>query len=283
MILLFSSLLGLAAALGTQAGLEWVQRERARQRLAMPVAAAGWRRGAAGIFSSATLAAEKAAPQGLLQACHRALEQGHWEGWTVGGLLSLQVLSAAAFGVAGWWTGISVPGLFLAAGLGAVLPWLALREAAARRREEVRKALPDALDLLTSCVEAGLSFDLALQRVTDQLPQGPLRQELETFLSQTKMGRTRKEALQSLARRAGVDELRSLCSALIQAGEMGAPIGPVLRAQSRQLRALRGQRLQKAAAQAPVKLLFPLLVFILPVVFLVLFGPLYLKWSQGGF
>jgi len=182
-------------------------------------------------------------------------------------------------------------GLLLGAGLllplwalgGAFLPLLSLEEAARRRLKALRRGLPDALDLLVGCVEAGLAFDQALARVALRLPASPLRQELEHCLSQMRMGQPRREALRALAQRAALDELRSLVSSLIQADQLGTPLGPVLRQQASQMRALRSLEAQRLAAQAPVKMLLPLMLFILPVVFLVLFGPIFLRWQAGGF
>jgi tight adherence protein C len=219
----------------------------------------------------------------MASALEQALGKAGWEGWSPGKFLGLQLLSGLGFLFTTFLLlGFGLPALVAAlAGLG--LPLVALHDASARRLKALAKALPDAMDLLTTCVEAGLSFDLGLQRVTEKLGQGPLKRELEHCLSQMRLGATRREALKELGRRAGLEELRLLVSALVQADQMGAPLGPALRAQSSQLRALRSQKVQKAAAQAPIKLLFPLMLFILPVVFLVLFGPIYLKWSQGGF
>jgi len=166
---------------------------------------------------------------------------------------------------------------------GAFLPLLSLEEAARRRPKALRKSLPDALDLLVGCVEAGLAFDQALARVALRLPASPLRQELEHSLSQMRLGQPRREALRALAQRAALDELRSLVSSLIQADQLGTPLGPVLRQQASQMRALRSLEAQRLAAQAPVKMLLPLMLFILPVVFLVLFGPIFLRWQTGGF
>jgi len=89
--------------------------------------------------------------------------------------------------------------------------------------------------------------------------------------------------LKALSLRAGCDELRSLVSALVQADALGTPLAPVLRQQAAQMRALRSLEAQRKAAQAPVKMLLPLMLFILPVVFLVLFGPIFLRFRAGGF
>ena len=167
-------------------------------------------------------------------------------------------------------------------GLG-VLPAVRLKDAAARRVQAVRRALPDALDLLTACVQAGLGLDQALQQVAGRLPQGPLRHEWERTLALLRTGLPRREAFAGLETRSGVEEFGPVLRAILRSEARGVPLAPVLQAQARQMRRLRSLRVQKQAAQAPIKMLFPLMVFILPVVFLVVFGPIVLRLSELGF
>jgi tight adherence protein C len=199
-----------------------------------------------------------------------------------GSLLMQGLASALLLGLLGLLLGAGalIPLFFLG---GAFLPLLSLEEASRRRLKALRRALPDALDLLVGCVEAGLAFDQALGRVVRRLPASPLKQELEHSLSQMRLGQPRREALKALGQRVALDELRSLASSLIQADQLGTPLAPVLRQQASQMRALRSLEAQRLAAQAPVKMLLPLMLFILPVVFLVLFGPIFLRWQSGGF
>jgi tight adherence protein C len=143
------------------------------------------------------------------------------------------------------------------------------------------RALPYHLDLLTLAVEAGLDFSGGLAKVVEGGRPGPLREELELALRHLKMGKTRAEALKDMAARVRVPPLTRFVAALVQADKMGASLGRMLRVQSMQLRVDRAHRAERAAGQAPLKLLFPLVVFIFPTVFLVLFGPLVFAYTSG--
>ena len=136
----------------------------------------------------------------------------------------------------------------------------------------MRRSLPDVLDLLTISVEAGLGFDAAVLRVTEKLG-GVLGEEFSRVLQETKMGKSRREALRDMAARVGVDDVSSFVNAVIQAEQLGVSIGSVLRLQSQAMRVKRRQRAEEAALQAPVKMLFPLIFFIFPGLFVVLLGP----------
>jgi tight adherence protein C len=276
-----------SAALFVQVLLEYMDRSRARARLrqnaAVVLGRLDLRAEIERLADNLEQALENRLPFHLKARLAKGLENAGFEGWTPGKLVLAQAGSfLAAFALS--WAILDLGALSLAPALGFFcLPLVALRDGVLRRQAALRKALPDALDLLTSCVEAGLSFDLALARVAQRLKAGPLRRELELALSQMRLGQTRREALKALAARVDLDDLSALVSSLVQADQMGVPLGPALRAQSGQLRALRSLRVQKQAAQAPIKMLFPLMVFILPVVFLVLFGPIFIKWNSGAF
>jgi tight adherence protein C len=127
---------------------------------------------------------------------------------------------------------------------------------------------------LTLSVEAGLDFAAAIGKVVEKGRKGPLADELSLLLRELKLGKTREEALRNLAARAGIASVSSLVSALVQADRMGTPLGKVLRILATQLRVERTQRAEKLANEAPVKMLFPLVCFIFPTVFLMLFGPI---------
>jgi tight adherence protein C len=164
----------------------------------------------------------------------------------------------------------------LAALAGIAVPWAAVSGRAQRRRDEIERALPDVLDLITVSVEAGLALEAALTRVA-QHGAGPLHVELRRTLSEIGLGRRRREALAALAERTGTPTVRSLVNAMNQAERSGMQLGPVLRAQSEQLRQRRRQRAEEAAMKAPLKMLFPLVVFIFPAMFVVLMGPAVLE------
>lgn len=149
---------------------------------------------------------------------------------------------------------------------------LLLKRRVTSRQNEIRNNIPDALDLITVSVEAGLSFDGAMDRVIRQM-QTALSVELAIALKEMRMGKTRREGLRALSERCAVDDLTTLVGALIQADELGVSIGTVLRIQSKQMREKRSQRAREKAMKAPIKLLFPLMFFIFPTIFVILLGP----------
>ena len=132
--------------------------------------------------------------------------------------------------------------------------------------------LPDALDLLTISVEAGLGFDAALAKVVEKM-EGPLVDEFRQALAEVRMGRPRREALRDVANRADAQPVSNFIGAIVQAEQLGVPIAKVLQIQSNQLRIERRQRAEEAAAKAPVKMLFPMVGCIFPTIFIVILGP----------
>lgn len=193
-----------------------------------------------------------------------------------------RVLAAKGFGLLlGAGLGVllgfrSVGWLVLCLGVGAVfgflLPDLLLQNAGQKRQTLIRKALPDALDMLTVCVEAGLGFDAALAQVARNT-RGPLAQECARVLQEMQIGKSRNQALRALTDRTTVPELRAFVSALVQAGELGVPIAQVLREQAREMRVRRRQRAEEQAQKVPVKILFPLIFCLFPAMFVVIIGP----------
>jgi tight adherence protein C len=172
------------------------------------------------------------------------------------------------FRSAGW----LVAGLATGAAFGFFLPDLLLLNAGQKRQTLVRRALPDALDMLTVCVEAGLGFDAALAQVARNTT-GPLAQECARVLQEMQIGKSRNEALRALTDRTTVPELRSFVSALAQAGELGVPVASVLREQAREMRLRRRQRAEEQAQKVPVKILFPLITCLFPAMFVIIIGP----------
>jgi pilus assembly protein TadC len=202
--------------------------------------------------------------------------------WVIPGMILL-LLSVAYYAVLlNYWPGsVSVALLpFLAIGL--LLPWIWLRDCERTRKRSIRRDLPYALDLLTLSVEAGLDFTAALARIIRRRPHTALSQELGETLRQIQMGVPRADALRSLADRVVMEEVFSVTSALIQADELGASLGPTLRVQADYFRVRRAQAAEKAAMEAPVKLLFPLICFFFPATFIVLFGPIFIRFVVGG-
>lgn len=156
---------------------------------------------------------------------------------------------------------------------GFLAPLLLLRRRAKNRQTRFWKQLPDALDLLTTCVEAGLSLDFAFQRVSERMG-GPVGDEINRMLREKALGQTRKEALLGMAERIDLPDVNVFVNSVIQAETLGTSIGQVLRIQSRQLRIRRRQRAEQVARQAAPKMVFPLVFFIMPSLFIVILGPI---------
>jgi len=201
-------------------------------------------------------------------------------------IVSMMLLSAAFFGIFsgllaqafGFSLFLVVLGLLI--GLGLPVYWLESR--IRRRHEAIGRAMPFNLDLLTLSVEAGQDFGAAVKTVVERGIAGPFSEELAIVLREMLMGKTREEALRNLGSRVAYAPLSQFVSSLIQADQMGTSLGKVLRIQSSQLRQHRFQRAERLANVAPVKMLFPLILFIFPTVFAVIFGPIAYSCS-GGF
>jgi tight adherence protein C len=165
--------------------------------------------------------------------------------------------------------------------LGFFFPILWLRSRIRRRQHEIVRTLPDALDLLTISVEAGLPFDGAMQRVAEKW-DNELSRGFQLMLNEMRMGKTRREALRDMADRMEVPDVTSFVAALIQADQLGISIAKILRVQSEQMRIKRRQRAEEKAQQAPIKMLIPLTFLIFPTILIVIFGPalLILKESE---
>jgi tight adherence protein C len=171
--------------------------------------------------------------------------------------------------------------LLLGAG-GFFLPGIKLNQTIANRKRQLFHALPFCMDLLTLSVEAGLNFTAALEKVVQKGPKTPLRDELDRMLQDLRLGVSRRDALVGLAQRTDMYEIRAFTTALIQADKLGSPLGAALRTQSDIRRTERFQKAEKAAQEAPVKMLFPLLFFIFPAVFIVILVPIILKFLTEG-
>ncbi|MFC1850987.1 type II secretion system F family protein [candidate division CSSED10-310 bacterium] len=172
--------------------------------------------------------------------------------------------------------------MMISSGLGAFYPTIWLGDIINKRVKLINRALPYTLDLLTLSIEAGLDFVSSVERIVmKKKHRGPLSDELFQMLQELKMGKTRREALRDMATRVNIDNVSSVVSAMIQADQLGTSLGPILRIQSEMLRLRRSQRAEKLAMEAPVKMLFPLL-FIFAAVFLLLFGPVIIKFFRGG-
>jgi tight adherence protein C len=159
--------------------------------------------------------------------------------------------------------------------LGMYIPniWLHMRTSA--RRTAITNSLPDALDLLVVCVESGMGLDQALSRIAREMAatNPELAGELNTVILELRAGKTRSDALKNLARRVGIDDMNSLVTLIVQADTFGTSIATTLRVYSDHMRTTRYQRAEEIAAKLPVKMLFPLIFFILPALFVTIMGP----------
>lgn len=177
----------------------------------------------------------------------------------------LSIAYVPVFAVFGWF----YPGLWL----GGVIK---------TRQEQIKREMPFVVDLLTLCVEAGLDFSGAMTKVVEKGQEGPLRSEFETVLKEIKLGAMRGDALKSMGERIGLKEISSFVSVLVTAEKMGSPIGDVLRAQSDSIRHERFMAAEEKGGKAATKILIPMAIFILPAVFIVIFGPIILRKIYGG-
>jgi tight adherence protein C len=186
-------------------------------------------------------------------------------GGIAGAVLGLMLgLSVGPFGT------LMFAAIFAAGGF--LLPDFWLSSSARRRKERVRADLPDALDLLAVSVEAGLGFDGAVGKLTEHL-EGPLADEFELTLNEMRIGTSRQDALKRMAERVPAPELVSFVRALVQADQLGISLGRILRVQAADTRNRRQAAAEEKAMKAPIKMLFPTVLFIFPAMFLVILGP----------
>lgn len=159
---------------------------------------------------------------------------------------------------------------------GFLMPRLFLTRRISMRQHQIQLQLPDLLDLLTVSVEAGLGFDAGISKCIEKM-EGPLSEECRTILREVRVGKARKQALRDAADRIKVHDVDVFFSAIIQAEQLGVSLAKVLRVQSDQLRLKRRQRAEETAQKAPIKMMFPLVLFIFPTIFIVLMGPAILQ------
>jgi tight adherence protein C len=162
-----------------------------------------------------------------------------------------------------------------AAYLGIKVPQLFLRNVITRRQQSVRRAFPDALDLLLICVESGMSIDAAFKRVSQEVGSQsvPLAEELTLTTAELSYLQDRRQAFENLAARTGIDGVKAVCTALIQAERYGTPLAQALRVLAQEIRDQRMSEAEKKAAALPPKLTVPMILFFLPVLFIVIMGP----------
>lgn len=222
--------------------------------------------------------AAKLSPAGVPASISRRLNlAGNPGSWTVEKVFAykgLGLVAGAALGaLLGSRSGVTIFGFgAIGAAAGFFLPDVLLYNAGSKRQAAIRKQLPNTLDVLSVCVEAGLGFDAALAQVA-QKTDGPMAAECVRMLQEMQLGKSRVEALRALADRTTVVELRAFVSALVQASELGVPTGQVLHEQSKEMRTKHRQLAEEKAQKLPVKILFPMMFCIFPALFIVVLGP----------
>jgi tight adherence protein C len=220
-------------------------------------------------------------PQSNLERLRQNLEQaGNPNNWSPADFMGVRGLSAV--GLCGATLGLLLlarqnvqsvllfPAVMLVVGY--ILPGVWLGQKISQRKRSILKALPDAIDLLSISVEAGLGFDQALSRVAVKW-DNELSWEFQRTLSEIRVGKSRREALKELASRTGVDDLSTFVTSIVQADQLGVSITQVLRIQSAQLRQRRRQRAEEQAHKAPIKMLFPMVFLIFPAIYVIILGP----------
>jgi tight adherence protein C len=222
--------------------------------------------------------ATRLSPSGIaVKLQHRLDLAGNPDRWNPDRILAAKGLGLVVLAALGMLVGAHKPVLLVlcagvGGGIGFFLPDVLLYNAGLKRQARIQATLPDAMDMLTVCVEAGLGFDAALAQVARNT-SGPLAAELARALQEMQIGKSRTEALRALADRTTVTELRSFVSALVQAGELGISVAKVLREQAREMRVKRRQRAEEQAQKVPVKITFPLITCLFPALFVVIMGP----------
>ena len=236
-----------------------------------------WREWLAGVAASFG----KYAPQRQLEASGLRLVMAGFPSWLKPEIwLLFQLVLAFVLAVGFFTIGVILklePGKLIVLCLlgvvgGFLFPELLLLSRKEKRQLAIARSLPDVLDILTISVEAGLGFDAALGKVAERM-EGPLADELRFVLHELWLGKSRRESLRNLGDRTGVEDLRLVTAAIIQADQLGSSIGAVLRIQSDQMRVKRRQRAEEAAMKAPIKMLIPMVLFIFPTIFIILLGP----------
>ena len=172
--------------------------------------------------------------------------------------------------------------ILVALGLGYYLPQVALKNIMKKRKAAIVRVLPETIDLLGLCIEAGLDFGNAVRWVIDKTPINPATEELAMVLEEIKWGKPRVQALKDMSRRLDIPEISSFVQTIIQAERMGTPVAEAFTILSEDTRMQRFHRGERIALQAPIKILLPLIFCIMPVIGIVIGGPIMLQFMQGG-
>jgi tight adherence protein C len=208
------------------------------------------------------------------------LMAGSPRGMTVEDMLGWKGLGAIALAALGFLfalllhvsLGLMIMFIIGGAVLGYVLPGLLLSRTVKSRQKAILKVLPDAVDMLSISVQAGLGFDAAMGRLSAKMTN-ELTHEFDRVAAEIRMGKRRRDALRNLIERTGVDDLNAFVNALIQADQLGAGVANVLKTQSAAMRVRRRQRAEERARKAPVKMMFPLVGLLFPPLLIIILGP----------
>jgi tight adherence protein C len=230
------------------------------------------------------------APSRNMEALQRKLEMaGRPNNWSPAEFMGVRGLAGILLGVMGFMLMTLAkadigPKMMIGlamAGLGYYLPTAWLGSKIKQRQHNIIKALPDALDLLTISVEAGLGFDAALTKVTEKW-DNELTREFMRVIAEMRVGKKRRDALRDMAARVDIPDVTTFVAAIVQAEQLGVSIAKVLRIQSEQMRIKRRQRAEELARKAPLKMMFPLVFLIFPAIWIVLMGPAILIVKNSG-
>jgi tight adherence protein C len=248
------------------------------QRILLPIL-----KGLSGFVTRFTPARTVQATRHMLELAGRPNNWGPSEffGIRAGVGLLLAVLGFLLTSVAGQPALTRLGGLVVGLLLGYMLPSMWLGGKIRRRQNDIIKALPDALDLLTICVEAGLGFDASMSKVAEKW-DNELSRAFGRVIYEIRLGKLRREALREMDRTTGVADVTSFVAAIVQADQLGVPMAKVMRIQSEQMRIKRRQRAEEKAHQAPIKMMFPLVFLIFPAIYVVLLGPATLVVKSSG-
>jgi tight adherence protein C len=205
---------------------------------------------------------------------------GNPENWDVNRIIAFKVLGLIGGAILGPLIGLlfqssfsTILGLIVvSAFLGYFGPNIGLYQVGSKRTQKMARDLPDALDLLTISVESGMAFDSAVSQVARNTT-GPLAEEFFRLLQEMQIGLSRSDAIRAMGERSDIPELRNFASSMVQAERLGIPVANVLRIQAGEMRTKRSQRAEEMAQKVPVKILFPLIFCILPVLFIIILGP----------
>jgi tight adherence protein C len=211
-----------------------------------------------------------------LDAAHVRLSSNEFFNLKLISMAGLAVLAIVAIG--------KVEPLIIMAGLalGYIIPDFWLGKKIKQRRYAIARLLPETVDLLGLCVEAGLDFTTAVKWVIDKVPTNPMVEELSFVLEEIRWGKPRTQALKDMSKRLNIPEVSSFVQTLVQAERMGTPVAEAFGILSEDTRLQRFHRGERFALQAPIKILIPLIFCILPVIGIVVGGPIFLQFMEGG-